>query len=317
MLKNPRNEKAALLPASGIGDGLIMTAAAHLFQKKGFAADLYHPKLQELSTWFPDISFSCLCKEYELSRMLQDYGWILVQNDNSSKIKEIQRAREEGIISNLCIFYVTHIEKKHGPLHRLDYVCDLSKTILENIVCAANQCLCTNDFSKETGLKAPTFLQKNRFPRRILLHPSSGSLEKNWPKKKFLLLAQKLKERGFEPVITVSPQERNSWEEPADLGIPLPLFSSLHDFACYLYESKALIGNDSFAGHLSSCFGLPTFILAGQKKQIRLWQPGWKKAHLILPPSWVPNWKGFRLQKHWQHFIGVSRVLETVCKILH
>ncbi len=317
MLLQPLNEKVALLPAFGIGDGLIMTTIAHLFQKKGFGCDLFHPKIHELSSWFPHTSFLLPPKEYELCHLLKSYAWIFVQNDNSSKVKELLWGREQGLLPQLCIFYVTHKEKKHGPLHPQDYLCDLSKTILENTICAANRLLLCNSRSKETGLSVPNHLQKGRFAKRILLHPLSGSMDKNWTKKKYLLLAQKLQERGFDPVITVGPQERSFWTESTDFGIDLPLFPSLHDFASFLYESKALIGNDSFAGHLSSLFALPTLIIASKKKQMDLWQPGWKKAKLVFPPSWIPNWKPFRLlEKRWQLFISVRQVLDTFSQTL-
>jgi heptosyltransferase III len=319
MQKNPSNlqEKVALLPSSGIGDGLLMMGVDYLFQEKQKLTSLFHPKLNELAPWFPNTSFLLPCMEYELSYALQEYAWIFVQNDNSTRVKELFRARELGTLPHLSIFYVTHNEKKHGAFHPQDYLCDLSKTILDNLLLAANRLLGSNDFSKKTDLFIPNNLQKSRFSNRIVLHPTSGSENKNWPKEKYLLLAKKLQDIGFEPAICVSLKERSSWTEALSLGLDLPFFSTLHDFACFLYESKALIGNDSFAGHLSSLFSLPTFLVASKKKQMQLWQPGWEKAHLIFPPSWIPNWKGFRLlERRWQHFVSVDQVFNIICKSL-
>ncbi len=315
--KTNDSPKAALLPASGIGDGLLMTAVAPFFQARGMVSHIFHAKIHELSSWFPHISFHPQIEEQKLLSQLQSYDSVFVQNDNSPKIKTLHKAREEGSLRSLHIVYVTHNEKKHAPLHAQDYLCDLSKTILENLKCAASHSLLLENFLDTNALYPPPHLQKSRFPKRILLHPMSGSEHKNWSKQKFLLLARMLQEKGFEPVIAVSAQERCQWTDALVDKIALPHFSTLYDFASFLYESGGLIGNDSFAGHLASYFHLPTLIIAAKKKQMQLWQPGWKKAQLIFPPPWVPNVKGFRfLEKNWQLFISPKSVLKTFLDLI-
>jgi ADP-heptose:LPS heptosyltransferase len=77
-----------------------------------------------------------------------------------------------------------------------------------------------------------------------------------------------------------------------------------------------LIGNESGLSHLASSLNVPTLVIAGLKKRILQWQPGWGAGRIIYPPSWVPNMKGLRLRDHyWQKFITPYKVEREFAKL--
>jgi predicted DNA-binding transcriptional regulator len=50
---------------------------------------------------------------------------------------------------------------------------------------------------------------------------------------------------------------------------------------------------------------------------MRLWRPGWHPGAVVTPPSWLPNWKGFRIREQkWKLFISVNSVFERFIELL-
>ncbi len=297
---------ALVLPARGIGDALLMMIASESLRQSGFQVTTAHPALVELQDWFPQHTFI-----RELPRSFEAWDLIIVENDNSSKIESLKQQ-----VKNLSIFYPSYSLKKHGPLTSLDQCFDEKIPFAENMAIAIARLLQKEAPSKDNGIQALSGLILRRFSQRILLHPMSSCVQKNWSKKKYLALAQELQKKGYTPVFIVSPQERDTWQTAQRLGFPLPEFSTLSALAHFTYESGALIGNDSLMGHLASNFGLPTLTIADEPKRMRLWRPGWTMGTVVTPPSWIPNFKPIRLRKnHWQWFISKRRILENFLKL--
>lgn len=107
----------------------------------------------------------------------------------------------------------------------------------------------------------------SRFPgvhHAAVLHPGSGSREKNWPLDRFRKLASQLVDAGVAPVWLLGPAEAER-DEFADVaegdaclsGAPLLLASAL------LASSSVTVGNDSGITHLAAALGTPTVALFG------------------------------------------------------
>lgn len=172
----------------------------------------------------------------------------------------------------------------------------------------------------DTGIVIPKNLIHKKYPKRVIIHPTSSDIKRCWGKNKFIKLAKKLKNKGFKCVISVEPDERKNWLFVQNLGFDLPLLYSLSDLASYIYESSFLIGNESLAIHLASLFQIDHIMIAKSKKVTKKWQGGWLKTSIISPSSWIINLKGLRLrEKYFQKFISVRKVLKsfslTTCKL--
>lgn len=114
-------------------------------------------------------------------------------------------------------------------------------------------------------------------PKRVVLHPGSGSRRKNWPLGNFLSLCHLLEAEGFESTFFLGPAEAhlsaalpNPVERPADL---VALAESLR-------TAGAFIGNDSGATHLAAFLGLPTVAVFGPSDPLR-WRPLGRAAAIV------------------------------------
>jgi heptosyltransferase-3 len=285
-----------VIPASGLGDALLMMIASHRLLQEGCQVITQQPRLNELHGWF---------KEGHLFATpdLTQADLIIAQNDNSARIQRLREYHRD----RLAIFYPTYSSSKHGPLFPLDQVFDDNKSMAENIAISIANLLQSREVSRSNGLVPKGNLEHRKYKNRVLIHPTSSNIEKNWPKERYLQLAIALKARDYEVHFVLSPEERTFWESAEE---EMPLFPTLEALASAVYESGYVIGNDSLIGHLASNLHIPTLIIANCPKRMKLWRPGWLAGNIITPPSYLPNWKFLRLKKrHWQRFISCNRVL--------
>lgn len=302
--------KIAVLPASGIGDALLMMIASHQLHLAGCQVTTFHDALPELSPWFPAHQLAKMPTRDTLIETLSSFDKIIIENDNSPTIALLASAWEASG-PKLSIFYPSYSPSKHAPLSPFDQPFLPHLCMADNIERAIAQ-LAGIPATKDNGITPPTTLIYRKEMNRVIIHPTSRVLEKNWLPDRFCSLAEKLKDTGYTPVFAVSPSEKSAWSWVEDKGFALPDLPTLSSLATLLYESGYLIGNDSLAGHLASNLKIPSLIIANDPKRMRLWQPGWHPAQCLFPPVWVPNVKFLRLrEKKWQHFISVRAALRV------
>jgi heptosyltransferase-3 len=301
-------QTAAVLPALGIGDALLMMIASHQLKLAGYRVTTFHDSLPELSSWFPSHQLKPFPSLETLIQTLDPFDLILVENDNSPKIKHLV----ETFRSRLSIFYPTYSATKHAPLSIQDYVFDCNLPMADNIAECIATFLSLPIPAKDNGLSPPPAFTHRIKKEQVIIHPTSRVPEKNWKARGFLDVAMKLKFKGLQPIFCVGSSERQSWQHIEKAGFMLPNFPTLSALAETIYESGFMIGNDSLIGHLASNLGIPTLIIANDEQRMRLWRPGWQKGLLVLPPPYLPNWKFLRLRdKKWQHFITSNQVLKS------
>jgi len=111
---------------------------------------------------------------------------------------------------------------------------------------------------KELGLTPGEF---------FVVVPTSRRRERSWESWKFGKLSRLIYEKtALKPLIAYAPGEREVALKahvncPGSLILPSPL--PVRKFASLLYFSSFLLGNDSFAGHLSLSLGKRTFVVLG------------------------------------------------------
>lgn len=145
--------------------------------------------------------------------------------------------------------------------------------------------------------------QQNVNAKKVLIHPSSSKLKKNWPPENYIALAKRLSSIGYQPIITVAPHERMQWQTLANEQIAVPLFKSISELAWFYQDASCLLGNDSGNAHLASAMGIPTLQIFGRWRNSPSWRAGWSKNKVI-----TANFPYNLSKHHWQSGLSVDRV---------
>lgn len=282
----------AVVCASGLGDGLLMQIAARHLRALGHKVTTFSDPLLELREWFPG---------YELaprSASLAGFDAVLLEHDNTPFCHDVARLPVQ-----VYTLYASHNVSKHAALSiGRDFVFTRTKPIAHNIADAMQTLFPGVAWSLDNGLRALAHLTKRKFPRRIAIHPTSSSPKRNWPRARFLKLRERLAARGYEPVFVTAPHEADAWDAPR--------FTTLSEFATFLYESGGFIGNDSGPGHLASNLGLNTVTVGPNlHHHLDLWRPGWSQGFVCTAPSWAMRLKALR--PLWGVFISPNQVVKT------
>lgn len=307
-------KKVAVVCGAGLGDALIMMIASHAFQEAGYEVCTFTKHLSSFGKWFEGFHFYIPDYPDQWEKDLASYDIVVLQHENSIRAQTIRSLHRQGIIKKLFIFYNNYRYEKHGPLDpKLDFAFDESESCAKNVSLAIQKIFSLPSPSKEIGMKIPKGLIHRKYPKRVVIHPTSSNLKKNWFPRKFLKLARKLQSLDYQVVFAVGANERPDWLFVEKEGIELPHLPRLEDLAQLLYESGYFVGNDSGPGHLASYLQIPSVILAYLRQSISHWRPDWLPSTILLPPKWAPNLKGMRLREQkWQYFISVRKVLHSL-----
>ena len=112
-------------------------------------------------------------------------------------------------------------------------------------------------------------------PKRIILHPGSGSRKKNWPLQNFLRVESMLRSSHFKPEFILGPAEifmAENLRKESDQTRCIHETGDLTKLFCLLKTSGGFIGNDSGVSHLAAFLGLPTVTIFGPSDPLR-WKP--------------------------------------------
>ncbi len=300
-----KQHKAAVICASGIGDGLLMMIAANNLERAGYQVDVFHQAKEKLRTLFPT---KFHWKVFEDSP-LEDYSIIILQNDHGKVAWELLNRRKNGKLDQLIVF----APKKSPALTSADYLFNPKISIVKNIFQAMQRILPQQSITQENAIIMPEgIFRKNS--RQVIIHPTTNHHVKNWPPHYFFSLAQRLKKAGFVPVFCLSPDEKELWEKLCCHHFSLLAVSDLNELAKALYQCGFFVGNDSGIGHFASNLGIPTVTIASNRRIAKLWQPDWTVNALACYSVPLPNFKGinFRLREwSWPIFLSVGKVLKT------
>ncbi len=111
----------------------------------------------------------------------------------------------------------------------------------------------------------------------VMIHPGSGSSQKNWPFDSYCQLAAFLKRDGRRVVWLGGPAELR-W--PFPVGEASILEADLIELAQRLSAASLYIGNDSGVTHLAAAMGCPTLALFGPTDPY-VWAPRGPRVRII------------------------------------
>jgi len=296
--------RVAVLSCLGLGDGLISLVLSHNLHKNGYDVVTFHPCLKALQEWFPHLPIEPLS-----SLSLEDfasYDKVFLFHEKTPRMLEIQEFCLEHHPEKIVVLNPIATLKNDYPFWENGKF-DGSKTFVDNLVKYCTSELKLKEVTKSNGMVLPAGIKLRKYPKRIVIHPTSSQESKNWPWEKFEGLSQLIEKEGWEPQFLLTKEEKARYPSCRS-----PEINNLSEMAAYVAESGAMVGNDSGVGHLASCLGLPTVTICRNKEVSYFWRPAWSEGKVIAPPAWLPNLKWMRWRdRHWKKFIPIDKVFKA------
>ncbi|GIW76626.1 MAG: hypothetical protein KatS3mg104_1689 [Phycisphaerae bacterium] len=131
-------------------------------------------------------------------------------------------------------------------------------------------------------------------PCRLLIHPGSGSVKKNWSVDSFSRVASHMQRYGWDVRFILGEVERDKLPV-SNLRIiqrvaPVVWCGDLDQLADQLQDSDAYLGNDSGPTHLAALTGLATVAMFGPNSDPTVWAPRGPRVKILRfdsPPESV------------------------------
>lgn len=302
------NKKIAVFSCLGLGDGLIALVLANNLALNGFSVRTFHPFLEQLQSWFPELPIAPFPEQESLA----DFDQLFFFYEKSPWMQKLIAHAEAHFPKKTTVLNPIATPKtdyKYWENGRFNG----TRPFVHNLETFCKNVLHLPATTLKNGIAAPASAVLRKFPRRVVLHATSSRPGKNWPLESFLQLSQELRSEGYEPAFIFTEQEKKE----AQIHFDTPVFPTLSDLAQFVAESGYMIGNDSGIGHLASCLGLPTLTICRNRMTADFWRPSWSPGRVLTPSPWIPNLKGLRLRdKHWQKWISVRKAAHEFFRLV-
>ena len=162
--------------------------------------------------------------------------------------------------------------------------------------------------TRQVALMSPTGLEHRRYRRRIVVSPDSAlATRKDWPPQDPAPVSRTARTRP-RACDRIAPANHTRWVHMPGNNFDTPVFQGIDALAAFIYESGALIANDSGNGHLASFLGVPVVTIYRKRNPKFHWRPDWGPTRVVCPRLTLP-WFGERI---WKPFVGVSAVLAAL-----
>jgi len=286
-----KGEKVALMLGPLLGDGLVSMPIAQRLKEAGCCVTVFSDPLHALKELFPEYDIRPFGKHLRKDSA----GFDLLLYPHQKQWPHYGHKPRRGQVRITFREHKSFYQQKNIR----DVYCDMCEEIFG-----------LRNMKRECQLKLPKSAKKARYNQRVVIHPTASEKFRAWSKERFIALAGKLRDAGFDPVFILAPNEIGQWQ---DVKEALCL-ESLKELAIFLYESRFFIGNDSGPGHLGAAVGTPTLTLFVRKKiQVR-WSPTGESVRCLLPWLHLP---GNKLKStYWRNFISVSRCMRRFNKLV-
>ncbi|MEM1450692.1 MAG: glycosyltransferase family 9 protein [Planctomycetota bacterium] len=308
----PAGTSVAVVPSSGLGDGLIQIVLANGLRAAGYDVTYYHDGVHRLRERLPGLR---TCPLPERSAMLEalaaydvvlfDAGayfltaspllraWMIEHGIGYSMGRDAPPRAEIGPTRTGAPLVALNRSLRAGPLR-------WPRPPLARQVAA--------QVARRLGLGAPSIDLGVVVPRpdapsrrtRVCIHPEASMPKKCWDPECFLQLASALGANGWTPVLTVAPWEHERWLQLAEGRAEVVTFADEVELADYYAASRAFIGNDSGNAHVASLVGLPSVVLFRHRGRFPTWRAAWRRPTVVAPRVLGRG--------PWQKRISVARV---------
>lgn len=288
-----KKEKVAILMAPRLGDSLLMMVIANNLRNNGCQVSIYGDYIWQLRDWFPGFTVHRSLQETDAQLALAGFDQAVQMHPGWPF--------DLKLVHPNALVYNEHVVVTGKGFVKAYQMQDFCRDHLGLQAC-----------THANGMMIPAGIEKNRYPQRVAIHPTSTGALRCWAPQHFRGLADCLIKAGFEPAFIVSPAERPDWEWVTGVGAQLPDNAGLAGVASYIHESGWFIGNESGIGHLASSTGIPVLTLTGRMKRTRAWRPAWSVSR-IVSPWYIP---GGRLRdRYWRILLTPQHVMWAFSKL--
>lgn len=322
----------ALVSFDSLGDSLIYVMVAENLRVNGFEVTLFSNIAHQLKNWVPQLTTRELPPLAQFDSALTPFSLTLMSPPAVLRAQltteACRLAREKWVL--ICQkapqeWYFDHTERLYGQLPK-EHVLALrglpscagsirfrefaTESVVDITLAYLREKMKLDAVVRNVPLSPPEGLLRGRHQKRIIVSPdSAGPEKKEWHPKGFLNLCQRLRQNGYDPHIVVAPRNHARWMELAAGEFEVPVFVDIGSLASFIYESAALIANDSGNGHLASFLGVPVITIYRKRNEHFHWRPAWGPAKVVCPVLRLP-WPGE--DALWRPFIGVKRILRAL-----
>lgn len=280
----------AFILSPRLGDSLISMVTVNNLLRNGYNVKVFGDYIYQLRNWFPTVNIQPRSTENDAVAIFKNFDVLLL-------------AFKADLIGDMSWHPAVYILEQ-SVYNRLQIpYADIQVQFCKHL-------FLLQDIVRANDIKIPVGLSYRKNKQRVVIHPTSFEIAKNWLPQRFLQVAKLLKSKGFIPEFIVSPKEREEWLWIIEEGFSLSAFSSLDAVACWIYESDYFIGNDSGIGHLASNLGIPTITLCMRAKIKQRWRPSWAPGIALAPPRWLIT-RPLK-ERFWKYFISVKHVMQAM-----
>lgn len=327
--------RIALVAFNSLGDGLLYLMMVDNLRRNGYSVSYYGDIAHQIRDWLPQLdiqpyprhdSFDAALAAYDLVIMsppsfLRDRmdeplldamrkKWLLIcqrapANWRHDLTATVRAQRPPAILAAL-----RDLLDSGGPIRFRPFA---DESVVDITLAYLHERMHLKQLTRRVVLTPPAGLAHRRHRRRIVVSPDSAWPEKkDWPARSFLRLCHALRARGYDPKIVVAPANHDHWTTLPGNVFDTPVFPGIDQLAAYLYESAAVIANDSGNGHLASFLGVPVVTLYRKRNPTFHWRPNWGPTRVVCPRLTLP-WLGGAI---WKPFIRVAAVVAALEQLL-
>jgi len=263
-------KKVLIIREGSLGDLILTLPVVQSFKKESFSVSIagkgiykeFFEKYSELDKFYSvDSSFFLPVfsgeKTQEMIDFFSDFDIIIFYGSE----KEIAGRILKEIFKKEIMFHP--VEKGKLKIHIIDYLLLPVEKILKNIE------------------KTPVLKIKKEKERLFVVHPGSGSKDKNYGKERFFEVVKKFKNEELK--ILLGPAEYDDfewWNEKIGNG-NIVKTESLERIITLAGKTKIYLGNDSGITHLFSACGVKTIAIFGPTSPF-IWSPRGKNVKVIF-----------------------------------
>ncbi|MFH2218280.1 MAG: glycosyltransferase family 9 protein [Pseudomonadota bacterium] len=218
----------------------------------------------------------------------------LYSDSADSRAKNILQAYHKFVVFSFSSALKTAIQKNTGKtVHLISPRPDVSEQIhvTEHIFAGLTGCgLIEKTDSDRSGIfsrsRDSSRREGRRFdPKKVLIHPGSGSRRKLWHISNFCKIHEKLSSDGFRPEFLFGPAEQflvRALTAEGNQPKTVHVVDELPELLVLLETAGGFIGNDSGVSHLAAFMGLPTIAVFGPSDPAR-WKPVGQSVEIVRP----------------------------------
>lgn len=320
--------RIALVAFSSLGDGLIYLMMAENLRLNGFFVTYFGNIGHQLNKWLPQFDIRPYPAPEEMDATLAGFDLVIMSPPQFLRDRmdpaTVDAMRRKWLL--ICQktpddwrFNLTESKRRTlppetfaaleglldcgGSMHDRKYS---TESVVDIMLEYLRKRMGLTQLTRTVALTPPAGLQLRRHIRRIVVSPDSAwPQKKDWPPRAFLKLCRELQMMGDSPKIVVAPANHERWRKMPGNTFETPKFCDIGDLAAYIYESGAVIANDSGNGHLASFLGVPVVTIYRKKNPKFHWRPDWAPALVVCPRLTLPGFSG----EIWKPFVSVSDVV--------